>query len=118
MNVKTWQVGQEVVADEEAHKNPVVNRTFEIKAERLTRHGHLGGKILTQNGNAEPNEGLLVWLRGLLIKVTTFSVLADLDTGLRSDLLDRKFCKSSYCLGQKRLLEVCENEAHVYQAQA
>ncbi len=52
------QVRQEVVSDEEAHEDPVVDGALKIPLEGEIGNVQLNGKVLTEDRHMEPDEGL------------------------------------------------------------
>ncbi|KAK1239567.1 hypothetical protein MKX07_001021 [Trichoderma sp. CBMAI-0711] len=64
-NFQSWQVRQEVITDEAAHEDPIVNGPLQIKPEGKVGNGQLNGEILPQNRDVQPNKGLQGGLHGL-----------------------------------------------------
>lgn len=97
-DLKGWQMRQEVVADEEDHKDPVINGQLLVKGEGNIGDVELDSKILAQDIDVKPDEWLGVHRHSLLDLVRVLhllrllavdfnmSHLAAVATGLRSSV--------------------------------
>ena len=66
---QTWQVRKKIVANEEAHEDPIIDGTFKVETKGLSGNKHLGLEVLTQDRDAEPDIWFSIVLRGFLIKL-------------------------------------------------
>ncbi|KAI7372222.1 hypothetical protein KC354_g144 [Hortaea werneckii] len=69
---------QEIVTDEETHKDPVIQRTLQVKSERLIRHAHLDGKVFSEDADVQPDERLRRLLYTFLLLWRTTALVCNM----------------------------------------
>ncbi|KAI6844740.1 hypothetical protein KC342_g88 [Hortaea werneckii] len=72
------QMRQEIVTDEETHKDPVIQRTLQVKSERLIRHAHLDGKVFSEDADMQPDERLRRLLYTFLLLWRTTALVCNM----------------------------------------